>query len=57
MDPNLNSTPAHSFDNLVALEFGKEDGSVDILAMFSSEKERVPLGKNLKVGQPSSPIL
>jgi dynein heavy chain len=36
------------FDNLVALEFGKEDGSVDILAMFSSEKERVSLGKNLK---------
>lgn len=36
------------FDNLVALEFGAEDGIVDILAMFSSEKEKVGLGKNLK---------
>ena len=36
------------FDNLVLLEFGKEEGSVDILAMFSGEKERVGLGKNLK---------
>ncbi|RHY32534.1 hypothetical protein DYB32_002465 [Aphanomyces invadans] len=34
------------FENLVQLEFG--DGSVDMLAMISSEKERVPLGKNLK---------
>ncbi len=34
------------FENLVLLEFG--DGSVDMLAMISSEKERVPLGKNLK---------
>jgi len=32
----------------VALEFGKEEGSLDILAMFSSEKERVSMGKNLK---------
>ena len=36
------------FDNLVLLEFGKEEGSVDLLAMFSGEKERVGLGKNLK---------
>ena len=36
------------FDNLVQLEFGKEEGSVDLLAMFSGEKERVGLGKNLK---------
>jgi len=36
------------FDNLVLLEFGPESGSSDILAMFSSEKERVSLGKNLK---------
>ncbi|RHZ29129.1 hypothetical protein DYB31_003743 [Aphanomyces astaci] len=34
------------FENLVQLEFG--EGSVDMLAMISSEKERVPLGKNLK---------
>lgn len=34
------------FDNLVKLEFGPEDGSIDILAMFSSENEKVPL-KNL----------
>jgi dynein heavy chain len=36
------------FDNLVKLEFGAEPGSIDILAMFSSENERVSLGKNLK---------
>ena len=30
------------------LEFGSEPGSIDILAMFSSENERVSLGKNLK---------
>eukprot|EP01039_Chlorochromonas_danica_P005727 gene5727-6311_t len=36
------------FDNLVKLEFGAEAGSIDILAMFSSENERVGLGKNLK---------
>ena len=36
------------FDNLVKLEFGSEEGSVDLLAMFSGEGERVPLGKNLK---------
>eukprot|EP00599_Poterioochromonas_sp_BG-1_P017876 CAMPEP_0173166600 /NCGR_PEP_ID=MMETSP1105-20130129/22117_1 /TAXON_ID=2985 /ORGANISM="Ochromonas sp., Strain BG-1" /LENGTH=3828 /DNA_ID=CAMNT_0014087887 /DNA_START=639 /DNA_END=12125 /DNA_ORIENTATION=- len=36
------------FDNLVKLEFGSEPGSIDILAMFSSENERVSLGKNLK---------
>ncbi|EQC26205.1 hypothetical protein SDRG_15942 [Saprolegnia diclina VS20] len=34
------------FENLVKLEFG--DGSVDMVAMLSSENERVPLGKNLK---------
>lgn len=36
------------FDNLVKLEFGAEEGSVDILGMYSSENERVGLGKNLK---------
>eukprot|EP01038_Epipyxis_sp_PR26KG_P006339 gene6339-8727_t len=36
------------FDNLVKLEFGSEPGSIDILAMFSGENERVSLGKNLK---------
>ncbi|RYH31858.1 hypothetical protein EON65_01740 [archaeon] len=36
------------FDNLIKLEFGAEPGSIDILAMFSSENERVGLGKNLK---------
>jgi dynein heavy chain len=37
------------FDNLVKLEFGPEPGSLDILAMISSEGEKVGLGKNLKV--------
>ena len=36
------------FDNLVKLEFGSDDGSIDILAMFSGENERVSLGRNLK---------
>lgn len=36
------------FDNLVKLEFGAEEGSVDILAMFSGEGEKVSLGRNLK---------
>jgi len=36
------------FDNLIKLEFGSEEGSVDLLAMFSGEGERVGLGKNLK---------
>ena len=36
------------FDNLIKLEFGSEEGSVDLLAMFSAENERVGLGKNLK---------
>jgi len=36
------------FDNLVKIEFGPEEGSVDILAMFSGENEKVSLGKNLK---------
>lgn len=36
------------FDNLVKVEFGPEEGSTDILAMFSSENEKVGLGKNLK---------
>jgi dynein heavy chain, axonemal len=36
------------FDNLVKLDFGAEEGSVDIVAMFSGENERVALGKNLK---------
>jgi dynein heavy chain len=36
------------FDNLIKLEFGSDPGSIDILAMFSSENERVSLGKNLK---------
>jgi dynein heavy chain len=36
------------FDALVQLEFGKEPGSIDILAMLSPEKERVELTKNLK---------
>jgi len=36
------------FDALVQLEFGKEPGSIDILAMISPEKERVELTKNLK---------
>ena len=35
------------FDNLVKLEFGAEEGSLDILAMFSSENEKVNLGRNL----------
>ncbi|OQR87505.1 dynein heavy chain 6, axonemal [Thraustotheca clavata] len=34
------------FENLVKLEFG--EGTVDMIAMMSSENERVPLGKNLK---------
>ncbi|KAL7998900.1 putative AAA+ ATPase domain, dynein heavy chain region D6 P-loop domain-containing protein [Plasmopara halstedii] len=36
------------FENLVKLDFGDVPGSVDMIAMFSSENERVPLGKNLK---------
>ncbi|RLN73947.1 hypothetical protein BBJ28_00018063, partial [Nothophytophthora sp. Chile5] len=36
------------FENLVKLDFGDLPGSVDMLAMYSSENERVPLGKNLK---------
>ena len=37
------------FDNLVQLEFSGANGSVlDIVAMFSSEGERVTLGRNLK---------
>lgn len=35
------------FDNLVRLEFGPEEGSIDILAMLSAENERVPLGRSL----------
>jgi len=35
------------FDALTRLEFGKETGSVDILAMLSPEGERVQLPKNL----------
>lgn len=36
------------FDNLVKLEFGSEEGSIDITAMFSGEGEKVSLGRNLK---------
>ncbi|KAG6586851.1 Dynein heavy chain [Phytophthora cinnamomi] len=36
------------FENLVKLDFGDIPGSVDMIAMYSSENERVPLGKNLK---------
>ena len=36
------------FDNLVKLEFGTEEGSIDITAMFSGEGEKVSLGRNLK---------
>ncbi|KAJ0412743.1 hypothetical protein ATCC90586_002373 [Pythium insidiosum] len=36
------------FENLVRLDFGDVPGSVDMIAMISSENERVPLGKNLK---------
>jgi dynein heavy chain len=36
------------FDNLIKLEFGSEEGSVDLLGMYSGEGEYVPLGKNLK---------
>jgi dynein heavy chain len=36
------------FDNLIKLEFSAEEGSTDILAMFSGENEKVMLGKNLK---------
>ena len=36
------------FDNLVKLEFGPEEGSIDIFSMYSSENEKVGLGKNLK---------
>ena len=36
------------FENLVLLDFGNVPGSVDMIAMISSENERVPLGKNLK---------
>lgn len=36
------------FENLVRLDFGDVPGSVDMIAMMSSENERVPLGKNLK---------
>ena len=36
------------FDNLVKLEFSADEGSSDILAMFSGENEKVGLGKNLK---------
>lgn len=36
------------FENLVKLDFGDVPGSVDMIAMMSSENERVPLGKNLK---------
>lgn len=33
------------FDNIVSLDFGKDPKSTDILAMNSSEGERVPLGR------------
>jgi dynein heavy chain, axonemal len=36
------------FDNLVALDFGDEQGSIDVYAMISGEGERVSLGRNLK---------
>ncbi|KAF1334344.1 Dynein heavy chain, partial [Globisporangium splendens] len=36
------------FENLVKLDFGDVPGSVDMIAMMSSENERAPLGKNLK---------
>jgi dynein heavy chain, axonemal len=36
------------FDAIVKLEFGKEAGSVDVLAMLSPENERIELTKNLK---------
>lgn len=35
------------FDNLVRLEFGPDEGSIDILAMLSAENERVALGRSL----------
>eukprot|EP00644_Phytophthora_capsici_P004659 jgi/Phyca11/7444/fgenesh1_pm.PHYCAscaffold_19_\ len=36
------------FENLVKLDFGDVPGSVDKMAKYLSENERVPLGKNLK---------
>ena len=36
------------FDNLIKLEFGAEEGSIDVLAMFSGEGEKVEFGRNLK---------
>ena len=36
------------FDNLIKLEFGAEEGSIDILSMFSGEGEKVGFGRNLK---------
>jgi len=39
------------FDNIVSLEFAPGE-SVDILAMFSQEGERIDLGKNLKARGP-----
>nr|CCA18662.1 hypothetical protein ALNC14_048050 [Albugo laibachii Nc14] len=36
------------FENLVKVDFGENSASIDMLAMISSEGERVPLGRNLK---------
>ncbi|OWZ18279.1 Dynein heavy chain [Phytophthora megakarya] len=36
------------FENLVKLDFGDVPGSVGMIAMYSSENEKVPLGKSLK---------
>ena len=36
------------FDNIKRLDFGDAPSSIDIFAMFSSEGEKVSLGKNLK---------
>lgn len=33
-----------------SLDFGDDPKSIDILGMVSGEGERVPLGKNVKVG-------
>ena len=43
------------FDALFKLEFGKEPGSVDVLAMISPENEFVQFAKPLKVSNPPFP--
>jgi len=47
----------HTRTHARRLDFGKDPKSIDIIAMLSAEGERVPMGKNLKVGAGALPCL